>query len=375
MPNTAGMTHNSDRSQKYNPGLIFADIPGALGYHPEECLVAFLFFREDRITPNCSEYSYILGPMIRADIDSIMDDEEYLHQICRFEPDLVFMAAIGSDDAAHAALHFEATCQSYGLPLAGLWHIPELYSGAPYTRIGGESVASLGPVTSGREEWESGYVGDILSAPSMAAFRRRGELPELSREESFAFLAAPNPHVTRRERRTLTKRGKQHAKELLNALRKSEPDEAEYMVDSLLDDIQEVIDYIVAQQLTPDEICSDLDLIEQCVVYFSHTSLRDPMFHWAISEYAQAFFSLCVAMARSTAFETRSNALCCAALAASFTGQEHRVNQALQLAFESNRKHRLTLLMMEALHCGGLELLYQACHEGSDLARKALLKN
>lgn len=371
-PDTAGMTHYSEHTTHVTPGFIFSNIPGSLGYHPEESLIVFLFHREDN---SDTGYRYTLGPMLRADIEHLDQPHDFLGYVCGFEPHLIFAVAIGSEASASAALEFEDLCCELDLPLAAVWHVPELYSGAPYERIGGESAAELGPFTSGRNDWDRGQVAEILAAPSMEAFRRRGELPELSRAESYAFLSQPNPNTTRRERQGLSKRGRQHALALLAALEESSPEEAEYMVDSLLDDVQDVIDTIISQQLTPEEICEDMDLIEQCAVYFSHPSLRDPLLQWAVSDYAQAFYALSVAIARSTDYETKASALCCAALSASYTGQKHRVLQALQLAHEGAPKHRLTVLMVEALHCGGLEMLYQACHEGALLARKALLSS
>lgn len=366
------MTYDSQHFMSFNPGNTFANIPGSLGYHPNDCLVVFIF--------HCAEdYGdggrYQLGPVLRTDVTSVAESEEFLHYVRGFEPDLMFVAAIGGSDAVVAGLEFETQCVVNDVPLLAVWHIPELYSGAPYERIGGESWSELGAHNTGSEHWDCGVVGEILAAPAMEAFRRRGELPELTREESFAFFSQPNPLTTKRDRRQLSKQGKQHARALLQTLQSSEADEAEYMLQSLLDDFQDAVDSIVHQQLSVDEICQDMDLIEQCVVYFSHPNLRDTLLHWAVSDYAYAFFSLSVAIARSTSLETRSHALCCAAMAACYSGHKHRVSQALQLAYDNTPRHRLTLLMLEALHCGGLELLYQACHEGSNLARAALLSS
>lgn len=345
-----------------------ANIPGTLGFHPQNSLVLFVFERDYTSFGPC----YTLGPVLRSEIDSIYLGPDFLTYVESLEPDLLLAVAIGPKSAIAAGKEFALRCEEAELPLAAVWHVKELLTGAPYERIAGESADSLGPWTSGKRDWDGGTVGEILSAPAMSSFTARGELPALDRNEALGFFDRPTCAESLADRRQLTKSVTAVAESFVCALGVSPAAEVTLMVDSLLDDFQDILDTIIQQNLGVDAVAIRDDLVEQAAVYFAHSKLRDALLHWSVSEYAEAFFTVCVSVARATQGVVRANALCCGALAAAYDGQQHRVGQAVQLALEEDCQHRLTLLVYEALRYGGLHVLFEACEEGAILSQKAL---
>ncbi|MEJ5996905.1 DUF4192 domain-containing protein [Corynebacterium sp. H130] len=362
-----GMSTHPD----FTPGFLISNIPGVLGYHPENSLIAFLFFRQAEVGKGGR---YVLGPMLRADFGALNHDSGFVDYIAHIEPDLVFGVVVGTEGALECAREFEVLCHETGVPLSAVWHVPELFSGAQYTRITGEGVDGLSEFTSFRQQWDQGEVAEILASPAMASFVQRGDLPAINRRESYAYFEPTQQSVTIDGREQLTRDCIMHAESLIGALEASDAFDAELMTRSLIDDFQDIIDRVISYQLSEDEIEADNDIIEHASVYFGHTWLRDALLDYAVGDYSAAFYRLCVAVARVLRGEPRAHALCCAAMAASFIGHNHRVPQALELANVSCPRHRLTYLMQEALHCGGLTLLYRACVEGARLARVKLVR-
>lgn len=346
-----------------------SNIPGSLGYYPSDCLLLLLLRCEDSTDHGGS---YALGPILRTEFDILSNTEHLMGALGEFAPDLLFAVVIGGDEAIAAGKQLDQFATQHELPLAAVWHLPELYSGARYTRVAGESADSLGPNTTGKAEWDSGVVAEIIASPSMEDFRRRGELPDLSREESLAFLAEPNVHLTEADMDSLTLQCASFAESLTRAIAASSAEEKEFMVDALLDEFQDLLDDIVHDAMTCDDLMAEGELVEEAAVYLSHTKLRDPLLQWAVSDYAQEFFNLCVAVARSTTGATRNNALCCVALSAAYLGMHYRAGQALQLAHEADSTHRLTALVLKAWQCGAMHVLFEACEEGAQLAIQAL---
>lgn len=363
------MTNTQKNMQQVSPCFLMSNIPGALGYHPDDCLVVFLL--ELHCADECRG-EYHLGPMFRVDMPDLQASSEFAEYIAAWDPDLVMAAVIGDERTKATALEFERQCCELEVPLVAVWHVPELYSGARYVRIGGESADSLGPYTSGKAFWDEGTIGEIVAAPAMAAFRRRGELPDASRDDALEFFARDDKLVSVEEAAQLGAAATQHADSLLRAISNSGPAEAETLVDNLYDDLFELVDQILVEDISVRDLVAELEHVEQIAPFFARSALRDPLLEFAVSDNAEGFFRLCVAVARATIGVTRVNALCCAALAASFSERGHRVPQALQCAFEEDPAHRLSHLMMQALQCGGLQLVHQACREGSELALAAL---
>lgn len=348
------------------PGFLLSNIPGILGYLPTDSMVVFLF---EQRNDNPLDNTLILGPVLRADIDAMCEPAGFIEAIDNADSDLVLAILIGNDDALGLAERFARLCKERFVPLGAVWQVDELYTGASYRKVSEHEPLPGWDDTA----WERGVVSEIVASPSMASFVRRGELPALSREESYAYFDPGSAHECAKERAFLTRSAMINAESLLEAIEESDPEETESMVTAILDDFQDVIDHIISYNLSEDDIGRDDSLIDTAAVFFGHTWLRDPLLDCAVSEYAEAFYRLCVAVARATESEVRANALCCAAMAASFVGYSHRVTQALELAESASAHHRLTILMQQALHCGGLTLLYQACVEGAGLARAKLL--
>lgn len=371
-PILQGMTHYSSEINTASPGFLMSNLPGTFGYHPADCFVLF-FLHRSPIGPALSRYE--LGPILRLEYEALDSKRDFLALIADFEPDLMLSVFIGGEQAITAARICDELCSAHGVPMAAVWHLNELHSGARYRRVGGDEAPTFTPGHINGAEWDEGTVSEIVAAPAMEAFRRNGELPDLSREESLAFFSADPAGDNDIDPARFTKRARGLAKSWLQALDRSDQQEAEHMVDALLDDFQDAIDEVISYQLSVDDVVGNHDTLERCGVYYAHTRLRDTLLSWAVSDYANAFFTLSVAIARASKGETRANALCCAAFAASYSGRSYRVPQALQMAHTERSKHRLTLLMLEALQCGGLELLWRACIEGADLARDALLRS
>ncbi|MEJ5927103.1 DUF4192 domain-containing protein [Corynebacterium sp. H128] len=358
------MTHNAENT----PGFLLSNIPGALGYIPQECAVIFAF---ERSGPEHGQCRYELGPMLRVDLPDLLT-HNFLTFLDELGADLLFAAVIGSPRAADAGVMLAERCAIEDIPLAAVWHVVELLSGARYQRVAGESTVSLGPNTSAKDCWDRGYVAEIVAAPAMVDFVRRGELPEIDRTASYAFLTAPHPELSDADRRMFSEFAVRQGESLISAVESSEPREAELMVDSILDAFQEHIDAIIHEQLSVADLLEDIELLETLAVYFGNTKLRDCTLKWAVSPYAEALFTLTVALARTGTGTLQANALCAAALSASYLGLHYRVSQALQLAYAADDEHRLAALMTHALYYGAMPMLHEACHEGSLLAEASL---
>ncbi|MDU0477867.1 DUF4192 domain-containing protein [Staphylococcus chromogenes] len=372
------MTHTSTEPTIINPSNLLANIPGILGFHPQESMVFFLF-EQDLPPSDFVDYPpfFVLGPVLRCDVKNSQQRKTVLRTIKDLQPELVFAAIISSElgekQAAKEAARTARQAERYGVPIECTWYVSELFTGSPYSVVHGETGANLGPLTSGIEEWAAGKVGNILGSLSMQEMLDNGDLPAATRDESLAFLSADNPFMMPSDVASLTNLAINFGHSAVQAITEGDAEERDYVFTALMSQWQELCTTVMDQDLYPGDLMANEDLLSVAAVYFANIRIRDCILDSAFGPEARAMFRISVAIARSTTGIVRSNALCGVALSAPHIGASYRSGQAIQLAEEHDCRHGLTVLLREAQLAGGVELMTQACSAGSRLARENLL--
>lgn len=187
-----GMT----QTQQYTPGKILANIPGALGFYPEESV---LF-----VGLTARSHAHLIGPIVRVDIDDFFVYFSEARAAAGAGCDAIFAFIVSQRDPREIRGVVEAM-QDYEQEsemIVACWHTRGIFHGSSYRLCFGPQDAGLVD-TPGRGEglherladgWFRGRIPAIVTTASMEPWTQRGLLPEPSRADAFAHFARyPEP--------------------------------------------------------------------------------------------------------------------------------------------------------------------------------------
>ena len=132
------------------PAQIFANIPGLLGFYPEESII-FLNFA---LAKNGSKVRLALDFSSRTDLNDWNATKQACTVIADHKPDVVWALIVSGDSDPYiideALEELVDLAESAHLPLAAVWVTPEIASGSPF-------------VLGVRAEEDSGISGSAIS--------------------------------------------------------------------------------------------------------------------------------------------------------------------------------------------------------------------
>lgn len=330
-----------------NPGELFANIPGILGYYPSESLI-FLAFESS------GNHKYTLGPVLRLDLA----DVRYAYDAgdamrcsgASFALALIVSERSTADDLRDLVASLQQLCQCDVVPIAATWWCEAIRTGTPYHLLDASSVEVAG-------RWEHGTIGAVSASLSMKELVAEGELPELSREEAKHALGTWNEALTVSTRLKLTQRAWKRA-------RAREADHPESYVlgwPECAQDLRAAITQVASSR--HGHTCKALEAIETVASWLAITKFRDAAMLQFLEEPEQG---ACCALivANSTIGPIRANAYCAYAVCLLERGACPQVPLALELAREAAPEHRLAGLLSNGLVVGAAELLIESVKEG-----------
>lgn len=348
------------------PADVFANIPGMLGFFPQDSFVIGFFMPK-------GTRGYELGPLARVSIADAKCYRAVFEGLCyRPEGMIVFVYVIfGERGYTSTIMHVRrlvAEAAEQGIRIEAAWGAKEIQAGEPYELLFGPHAYELGNGTTGLECWDSGEIAPPIASISLRELAAKGELPEPDREAVFAYFNASAQHKATAEQRTRwEERGVRQGLHLVDGIRQGTP-EARRMFTQAIEDCFGILNRITTEQLSVDTLAVDGEFMEFAAAYWSQILLRDAIFvalgHGA--GLAEAMSKLALASARTFQGEIRANSLC--AYAAAMLAQKLwvRVLPAVRVALEEVPQHRLAALFENALIQGLTSMTLESCVQAAE---------
>lgn len=341
-------------TQSLIPGQLIAEIPGVLGFYPQEALVIMLF---QQIGPT----QYQLGPVLRSDLNAVdLDELSGMLTDDFFPTDLALAVMISENDiSVHNTVGMlRDTCLAN---LAAVWSLPSIYTGAPY------AAAWVAPEAANALTWHAGRVSPITATTSLKTLAGRGQMPMLSREEaSTQFKANSNDHLSADELGWITAEVGSQLDHLYDGDNLRDVD----AVRGLLRDLEEFLSD--GRVFSCDQWQRDPGALAVATTALAQTDLRvRDVAVGILTRAGAAGAELALAVTTTTEDDaTRANALCAWALV-------HHVDPlaalALQQALETCPNHNLAQLLTEGQTHGALDCLAtEGVPAGVSIARAQL---
>lgn len=328
-------------------GEILANIPGILGFYPQDSLV-FAFFKQDSDT-----HSLSLGPLARLDLDGaiqqLTEDREKFASWAR-ELDLEAVAAyVVADDMveADAITHFLCSEDS-PLPSTVLAVIQtsEITAGTAWCAM------YLHP-NSG--EPQAGRIGEVCASAALRQMvNDTGELPALSREEIETRLNSTEHGISAAEHKDIVE------------------DVLAYIPPLFRDVLQREYEQAAAGMTQPSARA-----IRSALKCFTTPRLRDPLLA-ALLEEPQAGLKFAEQVMRAVPAHwpgMRAQLTATVAVLAQATGQTGLAGVAAHRATEISSKETFPSLVAKLIDIGEGSRLAEVVHEGGAQARVQLFEN
>ncbi|AZA11584.1 DUF4192 domain-containing protein [Corynebacterium gerontici] len=327
------------------PGTLLANIPGILGYYPQESLVI--------VTLGAARNGKrALGPVLRLDLADLRYAFDVGDALEGANIDLAFAFVVSATADAELIDHLQSLLRALSgcglLPLQQCWFCQSITSGEPFYRVPiVQDEASAGA------RCQRGIIPEISRSNSMHALLEAGELPMLSRQEVREYFAQRPAWANREWRRSKTATLQDRGEQLQTALHAGEED-----IDAALDRLSMSIASHVESKETQAKI------LEEVGVWMATVSLRDA----AVAAFLRdrdAGRLAALAIARCFDGDIRANALCMYAVCSMGTPASFRVPFALECAEEECPEHRLTHLLKLGYRRGESEMVIGAVIRGS----------
>lgn len=282
-----------------HPGELIANIPGLLGFYPEESLVVQGFYSKP-------DGNAEIGPTVRVDLSAELPCTEIIRYLdnaeCSFYLGFIITAEASVDPGPegisgrqhrewYRSLN-EAMCADSSA-LQACWIVDETRQGANYHLL---LDGTAEQDSSGSGCWQSGEVTSVTASPAMRPWKQRNELPSLTRSEAFAYLLGDDPDRSEAERAERTRRVQWIA------------DAPGGVLGYAASDAEDLLAGISRNELTAAELQKEEDILEKVGTWLSRTSLRDEVLEPMVSNPLPAQ-ELLIATARSLTGEPRANAL------------------------------------------------------------------
>lgn len=331
------------------PGEVFANIPGVLGFYPEDSIVLITF------DPSTSSDHWVHGVTARVDIDAV---HELFGATDFIGEDTPVFALIVSDDpvkishgiAGVAALDGE---DALGM-LLGCWWTRRVFTGEPFQRVTG-----LGHYAdAAADECDEG--GSISPVRTARATIDSPHPPAATRDAAFAQFEHDTTVLGAETAADLTRQAQRRASEL--------DDSASHAGFSV-----EFSDFLA--DLNPARDTTDTLMRDQVAMLMGLTAVGDLRvrdFTMAdLLDAPLAGMGLMQAVARTTTdSEVRCHALCMYALAAWKSGADVQGDRALEVSFGEAHRHTLTnMLRSLRQRANGRALGVSLAYQGSLLTR------
>lgn len=330
-----------------SPGELFANIPGLLGFYPQESVIFItLTLREG------SNQMAESGPIIRMDLDELQALPEVQDIVHSVTIDYVIALIISErchEDAAYLQRITDCLLSdSYQstLPIQWIWHTSAIFFGNSfhlvYDHDQGDSTVFA--------TWNTGTIPSITAAPATQDMVARGELPELNRQDCLDYFSPVAAGELKDSAPVF------HAAAAFIFLAETKPE----VVKAELAEITEICKKVESGELA--EPTSDHH--HKIAVVLSRTALRD-LFLNVFCAHPEAGKQLSLAAARNYQGVIRNNALCVYAMCNLATDRTVKTFHALVTSQQHDPSHRLTSLLLTAYQAGVGEKILAAIKQGA----------
>ena len=345
---------NSPALLDVHPGELIANIPGLLGFYPEESLVVQGFYAKP-------DGSVEIGPTVRVDLSAELpctEIDRYLENAqCSFHVGFVITAE-ATDNPGPEGISGRQHREWYRSlneamvadtpALQACWIVDETRQGANYHLLFDGSAEQE---STGSGCWQRGKVASVTASPAMRPWRQRNELPSLTRSEAFAYLLGDDPDRSKAERAERTHRVQWIA------------DAPGGVLGYAASDAENLLAGISHNEVTATELQKEEDILEKVGTWMSRTSLRDEVMEPMVSNPLPAQ-ELLIATARSLTGEPRANALAILAVIFLELGKNLNASQALTEALDEDPGHNLSQLLFAAMSARAEDAALAAIKQG-----------
>lgn len=342
-------------SQLSTPGSIFTNLPAILGYYPHESviLLGFLRHKEDR---------YGLGPLLRSDVESLEKDEGIAAMHSAFthmenvHADFLLALIVSTDPRrryrAARRLHEVDRARSSGIRITACFETMEICTSEPFwmSWSGTDGVIP--------EEWRCGLIGNVVAAPAMEPFRRKGELPNLDREAAYRVFDHGNPQLGEEQREAIEIDINRERPTLVREAACARdngmmPAWREEWISTMVDLLDTCSGHSV------EELCGREEVLARLGLILSVEMTRD-LFMTLSGEHSEPMLAATLAAARTFRGGIRANALCAYSVASIVEGFPMRLYPALMAALDEDPGHHLTHLLMRSGMTGAFDRIISA---------------
>lgn len=350
-------------STNCTPADLLANLPGILGFYPRESVVFAAF--DQTSDPN----RFLLGPVLRIDIDDLTLLPEVATSLDSIGPDLVFAFVIPDGEQAETTDVIEElfrVSEEGTIEIGACWLTREILTGETFRLAFGPSLSDLSQLFRDPESWEQGVISSITGSPAMGPLLRTGHLPELHRSEAFDYFNRFNPHFDDSEITALEGFAHRSATDLVGRIHSEADTGVGETLTAVITDFAHLLTEAEETAVSVAELMNDEEVLLTVAVYLSDSLLRDAVMG-AAPRRRRAAMDLSLAVARTFSGTVRANALCLYAVAAVAAELSMRVVPALSAAQRAVPAHTLSSLLLDGAQHGMLTPMLDATMRGSEI--------
>lgn len=331
-----------------DPGALFANVPGTLGFYPAESAIILCFSLVDEAMSR-----YQLDQVIRLDIE----DTAHLKIVAEIQSDLLLSLIVTQKSpAAEQTMKVVKALTSLTVPrIEAIWHTSSITEGEPLILLSGKQALSS------KNRWAFGVVPSIFQAPATQESLYRGQIIDLTRAEA----------TSRFDRVILSNFHQDSLVEAVNCRLHSLGNidfPVRTVVQSMIAELQDILESAKGPKEINRFRIGDLALV-LALFDKSVLDLRD-LAIWEIVERPAVGGILALTVAQHAASDhARANALCAYFLATHKTGATSRAYLALKTANETAPEHFLTRLLLVAHSRGETNNIFKVIKKGVDISR------
>ena len=327
-------------------GEILANIPGILGFYPQDSLVIAFFERNDD-TPGLH-----LGPLARLDLDdaveTLIDNQQQFTALSdRDNTDAIIAYAVSSDPSAADDLAEFLLSEDSPLPtVLAIIQVPEITSGTGWWTVY-QQLSLSAP--------RSGVVSEVAGSLTLQQMiLDTGQLPALSREELEERLDSTAHGIDETEYQDIIADVEAYEKE----------------IHFLRDDLQREYEEATVGISDP----SDTRAIRAALRCFTTPMLRDPLLSALLDEPEQGleFAELLMRAVPRDWLKMRSQITATVAVLAQATGQTGFAGVAANKATELSETENFPSLVARSLNLGLGSKLITSVKQGAEKAHYLL---
>lgn len=331
-----------------DPGALFANVPGILGFYPEESVIVLCLNLVEETTSR-----YQLGQVVRVDSEDIAQ----LMIAPEIPSDLLLALVVSQESPAAEQITevVEVLTSLTNLRIEAVWHTPSITEGEPLTLLSGEQLLSQ------RIDWVFGTVPSIFQAPATQESLHQGRDLDLTREEATGRF---NRVAMSADHQDSLAEAVDHRLRSLGSVDSPSPDVVQNMITELREILGTPRVTMEIDSLNIEDLSLALALFDE-----AHPEVRD-LTVWEVVEHPGVGGPLALAAAQhAVSDETRASALCAYFLSAHRAGAASRAGLALRVAQQTAPGHSLTRLLSVAHSCGETDGVFEIIKKGVDVSR------